>query len=102
MSLRDVCCAKGGAQIPTRKRARRLPLAANDPITKQELFEVIKEIKVEKAAGPDLIAPFMIKYGGEAMIDSLLELLTFVWNTGSPPRELFRATVVTIPKKERQ
>ena len=67
-------------------------------ITLSEVEAVVKRLKVEKAAGPDGICPWMIKQGGEAMLQSLLIIMQACWQQGSIPDAWRKARIQPLMK----
>ena len=67
-------------------------------ITLSEVEAVVKKLKVKKAAGPDGICPWMIKHGGEAMLQSLLVIMQACWEQGSIPEAWRRARIQPLMK----
>ena len=59
----------------------------NKPIERSELKEAMKEMKLEKAAGLDGIAPELLKFGGEDLIFWLQRLLGACFEESVTPRD---------------
>ena len=58
-----------------------------------------KNLENVKAAGSDKMAPEIIKYGGEEMLEQLTRLCNNVWTLGNVKKELRDGIIVPLPKK---
>ena len=59
----------------------------NRPIERREIGEAVKEMKLEKAAGLDGVAPELLKFGGEDLILWLERLLGTCFEESVTPRD---------------
>ena len=69
-------------------------------VNREEVERTVKRLQNKKAAGEDRIVAELVKNGGEAMIDWLMELLQEVWKTRQVPQEWKNATLVPLHKKK--
>ena len=69
-------------------------------VNREEVERAVKRLQNKKAAGEDRIVAELVKNGGEAMIDWLMELLQEVWKTRQVPQEWKNATLVPLHKKK--
>ena len=67
-------------------------------ITTEEVRVVVDKLKVKKAAGPDGICPWMIKHGGEALLQSLLVIFQACWDQGGIPHAWREARIQPLMK----
>ena len=70
----------------------------NREISEDEIKEVIKKSKVRKAEGCDEIHPFMIKFGGEKVIEWLHKLFNIILDGRVSPVEWNMGIIIPIPK----
>lgn len=70
-----------------------------DPITIEELKDVVKNSRNRKAPGPDDINMELIKYAPENFMYRLLNLLNVCWKYGYSPEEWQEAIIIPIFKK---
>ena len=61
--------------------------------------EEVKKLQYKRTAGDDRIVAELLKNGGEAMIDWMIELIQDVWMTRLVPQKQKNATLVPIYKK---
>ena len=73
--------------------------ALNDKFSKCEVAQVVRKLKLGKAAGPDMLQNEMFKAGGEILIDILLFFFNWINHAGMTPREWGTANVTTLHKK---
>nr|XP_014354063.1 PREDICTED: RNA-directed DNA polymerase from mobile element jockey-like [Latimeria chalumnae] len=73
--------------------------ALASPPTFEEVCEAIRQMKNNKAPGPDGIPAEVFKVGGETMTNKLYTLLLKIWNTEEIPADLRNANIITIFKK---
>ena len=69
-------------------------------VNREEVERAVKRLQNKKAAGEDRIVAELVKNGGEAMIDWLMELLQEMWKTRQVPQEWENATLVPLHKKK--
>ena len=75
-----------------------LPINTNPP-TKKEIEEAIRQIKSNKAAGPDHIPPEAIKADVTTSVDIQHTLFTKIWNEEDIPGEWKKGILIKLPKK---
>ena len=75
-----------------------LPINTNSP-TKKEIEEAIRQIKSNKAAGPDHIPPEAIKADMTTSVDILHTLFTKIWNEEDIPGDWKKRILIKLPKK---
>ncbi|KAF0308183.1 LINE-1 reverse transcriptase [Amphibalanus amphitrite] len=68
------------------------------PFSEEELVLAIQRTQLRKSPGPDNITPEMIKHLGPVARGALLKAINRSWKTGEVPREWRAATIVPIPK----
>ena len=68
-------------------------------LTKKELKQALRRIKLKKAPGPDKIHGEMLKRLGAKGKDVLLQLINATWKKGQVPRAWKTAHIIPIPKK---
>ena len=72
-------------------------------VTREEVERTVKKLYTKgKAAGDDRILAELVKSGGEAMIDWLVEQIQEVWKTRQVPQEWKNARLVPLHKKRDQ
>ena len=69
-------------------------------VTREEVERAVKKLQNGKAACDDRIVAELVKSGGEAMIDWLVELFQEVWKTRRVSQEWKNATLVPLHKKK--
>ena len=69
-------------------------------VTREEVEQAVRKLQNYKAAGEDEIVTELLKNGGDAMIDWLLEILQEVWKTKQVPSEWKKAVLVPLHKKK--
>jgi hypothetical protein len=74
----------------------------NDDISELEVKNVINNLNLKKASGPDEIAPFMVVKGGEVYIKALTVFFNLVWDEGKSPEEWHNSTIIPIPKSRKK
>ena len=81
-------------------RIRETPLDVEDfvPFTIEEVTEAVMSFKLNKAAGPDAIDPEHLRYGGEALINTLTILFNAIVFSGHIPAAFQCGLVILIPK----
>ena len=77
-----------------------LSLGDTSELNREKVERVVRKLQNKKAAGDERIVAKLLKNGGEAMIDWLMELLQEVWKTRQVPQEWKNATLITIHKKK--
>jgi len=65
----------------------------------QEIWELIKELRNNKAPGGDNICVELVKYGGDKLIQLIYELITDVWRQEVMPKEWTMTIICPIHKK---
>ena len=75
-----------------------LPINTNPP-TKMEIEEAIRQIKSNKAAGPDHIPPEAIKADMTTLVDILHTLFTNIWNEEDIPGDWKKGILIKLPNK---
>ena len=75
-----------------------LPINTNPP-TKKEIEEAIRQIKSNKAEGPDHIPPEAIKADMTTSVDILHTLFTKIWNEEDIPGDWKKGILIKLPKK---
>ena len=71
-----------------------------DPITIEELNQVIKEVMRGKASGPDDISFDFVKVLNETPREKLLVMLNDWWHEEELPNEILQSRVASLYKKE--
>uniref|UniRef100_A0A6I8RW77 Reverse transcriptase domain-containing protein n=1 Tax=Xenopus tropicalis TaxID=8364 RepID=A0A6I8RW77_XENTR len=79
---------------PTQKQKESL----NSPITIEEVHQVIKQLKIGKAPGPDGYTNLYYKIFAHELAPHLLQLFTDIMDTGIITPEFLQAHISTIPK----
>ena len=74
-----------------------LPISTNPP-TKKEIEEAIRQIKSNKAAGPDHIPAQAFKADVSTLVDILDTLFTKIWNEEDIPRDWKKGILIKLPK----
>ena len=85
-----------------------LPPEQDDPpnifnnivLTQKEVSDLIKCIKTNKASGPDLVTPTMLKQAGDSIVPSLTKLFNMSLSTHTSPHSWKKANIVPIFKKD--
>jgi hypothetical protein len=67
-------------------------------ITVEDVEKVIRNLKINKAAGNDGIHSELIKYGGDKLLNRVYELVTQIWEEERIPTE-WKETMVPIHKR---
>ena len=70
------------------------------PPSEVEVANAIARLKNHKAAGPDNIAPELLKCGGSAVVETLHDLFDKCWETEDLPQAWKDAKIVTIYKRK--
>ncbi|KAA3672090.1 uncharacterized protein DEA37_0001689 [Paragonimus westermani] len=80
-----------------------VPWSVNlEPLTRTEVHNCIPALKRDRAAaGPDGLVPALFKEGGEALVDTLIQLFQLVWTMKTIPPWWDHAIVVLIFEKGR-
>ena len=73
-----------------------LPIKTNPPT--KEIEEAIRQIKSNKAAGPDHIPPEAIKADMTTSVDILNTLFTKIWNEEDIPGDWKKGILIKLPK----
>ena len=68
------------------------------PILREEVESAIASLKKGKSAGVDNIPAELVRAGGEAMIDILIEFCHMIWKTGEWPTPWTQSLIITLPK----
>jgi len=58
-----------------------------EELTVEDVNEAIRNLKNNKAAGPDRIHLELIKYGGNKLLNRMYELVRPIWEEGRIPEE---------------
>ena len=69
------------------------------PPSLEETREAIKQMKPNKASGPDSIPVELIQHGGDCLLSQIHLLFLSIWETKHVPQDLRDASIVTIFKK---
>lgn len=69
------------------------------PITSTEVEEAIRALKHNKAPGLDQISAELLKYGGTAVVQRLVELLNECWKNERVPDDWRKGVIIKLPKK---
>ena len=77
------------ASIPQRPEIPQLSL---EPCLK-EVQDAIKQMSSDKAPGMDGLPPEIFKYGGEKLVQKMLELFKSIWKAGKVPQEYKDASI---------
>ena len=88
------------ASLPPLNKQNTYPDLQEIIISEQDVRDVIKNIKVNKAAGPDGISPRMIKMAGDLIVPSLTKLFNKSLQFKQYPSEWKQASVIPIHKKD--
>jgi len=64
-----------------------------------EIEAVIKALKKEKSPGPDKITNEQIKYGGRAMVTSLVKIFNRIIKITKTPKAWKKSDIIVIYKK---
>ena len=67
-------------------------------ISLEEVKAVVDKLKANKAAGPDGICPWMIKNGGDALLQSLLVIFQACWDQARIPNAWRKARIQPLMK----
>ena len=73
----------------------------NKVITFRELNNIIQKLNIKKAAGPDEIAPFMLKNLDNIVLRHLLKVFNNIFESGEYPKEWNIGTIIPIPKTQK-
>ena len=71
-------------------------------VNREEVERAVKKLQNKRAAGDDRILAELVKNGGEAMIDWMMELIQQVRKTRQVPQEWKNATLVPMYKRDRR
>ena len=71
------------------------------PFTADGLTRQISQAQLQKSPGPDNLCNEYLKHLGPRVRQTLLDLLNVSWRTGVVPQEWRRATIVPIPKADK-
>lgn len=69
------------------------------PPSREEVRAAMRQLRNHSSAGVDGIPPELVKYGGEALLDALHELITASWTSASAPTAFKRDVLIVLPKK---
>lgn len=69
------------------------------PPSVEETPEAIKQMKRNKAAGPESIPAELIQHGGECILSQLHLLFLSMWESKTVPQDLLDVSIMTIFKK---
>ena len=72
----------------------------NSPIEKQNINELVNNLNMKKAAGRDKIAPFMLRMGGDMIINLLKKLFDACTKIGRTPKIWNKGLIIPIQKVE--
>ena len=67
--------------------------------TTQDVFQELSQLNPNKACGPDLLTPLLLKKSAEFICESLCKLFTQSMSMGSLPKDWTSANVVPVYKK---
>lgn len=70
----------------------------SEQISKEEIENAIKKLKIGKAVGPDKINNEMIKRCGKDMKDSIIRMITLIYSEEKIPKEWHKAYIKNIYK----
>jgi endonuclease/exonuclease/phosphatase (EEP) superfamily protein YafD len=70
----------------------------NNPITTEEVKEVVRKLNIKKANGPDEIHPFMIKLASEQLLPYLTKIFNLSFIQGETPKIWREGRLFPIPK----
>ena len=73
----------------------------NSPITMKELSNQIQKRKKRSSPGEDNINYWMIRNSPQYVHKAILNLFNLIWSTGNIPQSFKTATVIPIPKKDK-
>ena len=73
----------------------------NEPIGKEEIKSTLNQINLRKASGVDDINPFMIKFGGETIINILEKLFNYMFTNKNYPEDWNKGEIIPIPKENK-
>lgn len=68
-------------------------------ITEEEITRAIKSLKNGKSPGEDMIAPEMMKHGGQLITDQFRKLFNLIWTQEAVPNDWQKGSLVKLPKK---
>eukprot|EP00399_MALV-I-05_sp_L67-4_P000160 gene160-65_t len=68
-------------------------------LTREEVESALGHAKCGKAPGLDDIPVELMKYGGEALVEMIHEVVLEFWRAGKVPQELKDAEMIPLPKK---
>ena len=71
----------------------------DSPPSKEELFEALSKMKMQKAGGKSGILPELVIHGGPELWSRILKLMEQVWKDGEVVSAWRDAVIVPIPKK---
>lgn len=74
----------------------------NEELKEDEIIEVVRRMKLKKAAEMDEIPMEAWRYGGEAVKKGLIEVISKVWKKRQIPEEWRNSIIVPIYKREDQ
>jgi len=66
---------------------------------KEEVTNILKSVKLRKAAGPDEIPFELLKLLNDDGKDMLVDLFITIYALGNIPEEWLTSTFITLPKK---
>ena len=72
---------------------------AANPVSSAEVIKILRELKTNKANGPDFISPILLKACAEQLATPIADLFTFCLSSGKIPDCWRSARIRPIPKK---
>ena len=90
--------SNGKEQVNQNTEASAQEQCIEEPNT-QEVREVIKELRNNKAPGGDNICAEMVKYGGDKLIQLIYKLIKDVWRQEVMPKEWTMTIICPMHKK---
>ena len=85
-------------QVERGVQERHLNSRACSRISKEEVKEALRNMKFEKAVGPDLISVEIWKYSGEVGVDWLTAFFNVIFRTAKMPNEWKTSTIISLYK----
>jgi hypothetical protein len=64
-----------------------------------EIFSIIKKLKLNKAAGSENIPPELLQHGGRTLKQKLYKLILMIWNNEQLPQQWDEGIICPVYKK---